>query len=788
MLDGEKTWISNGGIADVYCVFARTGEAPGAKGISAFVVPADAPGLAIAERYDVIAPHPLARLAFDGCRVPADALIGAPGEGFKLAMRTLDVFRASVAAAALGFARRALDESVAHARQRTMFGGTLADLQLTQAELGDVATEVEGAALLTARAAWKRDTGSPAVRTTREAAMAKLAATEAAQRAADRAVQLHGAEGVRVGSVVERLYREVRALRIYEGATEVQRLIVGRDELARSNGTGGTGAMSRSAHVDTFARDRLPPRELLPDLVFDLPELEYPERINVASEILGGAIARGDGDRIAIHSPAGTRWTYRGARRAGVPHRPPARRRDGRRAGQPRDAARPQHADDGGLLVRDHEGRRDRGGDDAAAARARADRHRHQGRGVACAVRRAAGRRDRAGPAAVPDAAARDAVRAATGTRASSASRRRSRRRSTTCPTDAEDIALIAFTSGTTGRPKGTMHTHRDVLAASDCWPKHTLRADRDDVFTGSPPLAFTFGLGGLAGVSAAHRRVDAAGRAAVAGRAARRRREASADRARGRADRLPRDGARQGRARPRRACASASRPARRCPPRRAALWKDATGIDIIDGIGSTEMFHIFISHRDDDVRPGATGKPVPGYRACVIGDDGKPLPPGQVGRLAVKGPTGCKYLDDPRQASYVHEGWNLTGDAYLVDDDGWFVYQARSDDMIVSSGYNIAGPGGRGGADGAPGRGRLRRRRRRPARSAGMIVHAFVVLKPGHAGDDATTRALQEHVKATIAPYKYPRAVSYVDALPRTETGKVQRFKLRATREGEPA
>ena len=238
VLDGEKTWISNGGIADVYCVFARTGEASGAKGVSAFVVPADAPGLAIAERFDLIAPHPLARLRFDGCRLPADALLGAPGEGFKLAMRTLDIFRASVAAAALGFARRALDESVAHAARREMFGGVLGDLQLSQAALGDMATGIEAAALLTARAAWKRDTSGPATRTTREAAMAKLAATEVAQRAADRAVQLHGAEGVRVGSVVERLYREVRALRIYEGASEVQRLIVGRDELARARKQG----------------------------------------------------------------------------------------------------------------------------------------------------------------------------------------------------------------------------------------------------------------------------------------------------------------------------------------------------------------------------------------------------------------------------------------------------------------------------------------------------------------------------------------------------------------------
>ncbi|MCC7114292.1 MAG: acyl-CoA dehydrogenase family protein [Burkholderiales bacterium] len=232
VLDGEKTWISNGGIADVYCVFARTGEAPGARGISAFVVPADTAGLVVAERIDVIAPHPLARLVFRDCRLPADALLGRAGEGFKLAMRTLDIFRASVAAAALGFARRALAASVERAHGRRMFGGTLGDLDLTVAALGDLATAIDAAALLTARAAWKRDNGDASTRTTREAAMAKLAATEVAQRAADRAVQLHGGDGVRAGSVPERLYREVRALRIYEGATEVQRLIVGRQTLA----------------------------------------------------------------------------------------------------------------------------------------------------------------------------------------------------------------------------------------------------------------------------------------------------------------------------------------------------------------------------------------------------------------------------------------------------------------------------------------------------------------------------------------------------------------------------
>jgi acyl-CoA dehydrogenase len=227
VLDGEKTWISNGGIADFYCVFARTGEAPGTRGLSAFVVPAESPGLEIAERIEVIAPHPLARLRFTACRVPKTQRLGAAGEGFKLAMRTLDIFRASVAGAALGFARRALDEALAWSASRRVFGGRLADLQLTQATLGDMATDIDAAALLTYRAAWLRDVKGQ--RTTREAAMAKLTATENAQHVIDRALQLHGGRGVQVGSVVESLYREIRALRIYEGASEVQRLIVGRD-------------------------------------------------------------------------------------------------------------------------------------------------------------------------------------------------------------------------------------------------------------------------------------------------------------------------------------------------------------------------------------------------------------------------------------------------------------------------------------------------------------------------------------------------------------------------------
>jgi 2-aminobenzoate-CoA ligase len=208
-------------------------------------------------------------------------------------------------------------------------------------------------------------------------------------------------------------------------------------------------------------------------------------------------------------------------------------------------------------------------------------------------------------------------------------------------------------------------------------------------------------------------------------------------------------------------------------------LWKDATGIELIDGIGATEMLHIFISHDEAHAKPGATGRPIPGYRACVMDDAGHPLPPGRVGKLAVKGPTGCRYLADERQAAYVKDGWNYTGDAYLVDGDGDFVYQARADDMIVSAGYNIAGPevesalllhpavaecGVVGVAD----------------EERGQIVKAFVVLKEGFAPDEAMTRELQDHVKRTIAPYKYPRAVEYTPALPRTETGKLQRFRLR--------
>ncbi|SFT72398.1 acyl-CoA dehydrogenase family protein [Mesorhizobium sp. YR577] len=230
-LDGEKTWISNGGIADVYTVFARTGEGAGAKGISAFIVPADTPGLSIAERLEVIAPHPLARLSFQNCRVPKSAMLGRPGEGFRIAMSVLDVFRSTVAAAALGFARRALDESIARSTSRELFGAPMSELQMVQGHIADMALDIDASALLVYRAAWLKDSG--AARVSREAAMAKLYATDRAQSVIDKAVQIHGGDGVRKGSVVESLYREIRALRIYEGASDVQKIIIARQTLAR---------------------------------------------------------------------------------------------------------------------------------------------------------------------------------------------------------------------------------------------------------------------------------------------------------------------------------------------------------------------------------------------------------------------------------------------------------------------------------------------------------------------------------------------------------------------------
>ncbi len=347
------------------------------------------------------------------------------------------------------------------------------------------------------------------------------------------------------------------------------------------------------------------------------------------------------------------------------------------------------------------------------------------------------------------------------------------------CPTAADDIALMAFTSGTTGKPKAAIHTHRDVLAACEAWPRHILKAVPDDIVVGSPPLAFTFGLGGLlvfpmwAGASvyfpdipytpeAMVQRIKAVGATICYTAPTFYRQMAPFARQHG----LP----------SLRICVSAGEG---LPDATRQLWKESTGIEMVDGIGATEMFHIFISSAGAQVRRGAIGQVVPGYTARVVDESGHEVPRGTVGKLSVVGPTGCKYLDDPRQANYVKAGWNYPGDAFLQDADGYFFFQARDDDMIITAGYNVGGPEvedallrhpavAECGVIG------------QPDAERGTIVKAFCVLKAGHAGDQAMVKALQDHVKATIAPYKYPREIEFVAQLPRTETGKLQRFRLR--------
>ena len=349
------------------------------------------------------------------------------------------------------------------------------------------------------------------------------------------------------------------------------------------------------------------------------------------------------------------------------------------------------------------------------------------------------------------------------------------------CPTAADDIALLAFTSGTTGAPKAVVHTHRDVLAACECWPRHVLRPTPDDVVTGSPPLAFTFGLGGLlifplwAGASVYFpdapynpetmvRQMRAAGVTTCYTAPTFYRQMAPHAQAIG----IP----------SLRTCVSAGEA---LPDATRQLWRQATGIELLDGIGATEMFHIFISAAGADIRAGAIGKVVPGYQAKVVDGHGREVPRGTLGKLAVIGPTGCRYLDDERQTQYVQQGWNHPGDAFVQDADGYFHYQARDDDMIITAGYNVGGPEVEDcllthpavAECGVVGK---------PDDARGMLIKAFVVLKAGHAGDEAMVKALQEHVKQRIAPYKYPREIEFIDRLPRTETGKLQRFKLKAS------
>jgi 2-aminobenzoate-CoA ligase len=534
----------------------------------------------------------------------------------------------------------------------------------------------------------------------------------------------------------------------------------------------------KSAQTDRFVHDRLPPPEAWPTLRYDLPELQLPDQCNLVHELLDRAPGKGWGDRPLLRSPRIT-LTY-----ADVRDRV--------------DRICRVLVEDLGMVP----GNRVllRGGNTIGLALAWLAVVKAGGIAVATMpllrARELGDIIDKAQPTiALCDAKLLEELELArkerpvlkevvifnAPTEPGSLAVRSARKEGgfDACPTAADDIAMMAFTSGTTGKPKAAVHTHRDVLAACEAWPRHVLKATPDDIVVGSPPLAFTFGLGGLllfpmwAGASVYFpegpytpeslvRTINEVG-ATISYTAPTFYRQAAP---------FARDlGIGQ-----LRISVSAGEG---LPDATRQLWKQATGLEMLDGIGATEMFHIFISSAGDEVRRGAIGKVVPGYTAKVVDDDGNEVPRGTLGKLAVIGPTGCKYLDDPRQANYVKAGWNYPGDAFLQDADGYFIYQSRADDMIITAGYNVAGPEvedallkhpavAECGVIGQPDDDR------------GMIIKAFCVLKPGHAGDVAMIKTLQDHVKATIAPFKYPREIEFVAALPRTETGKLQRFKLR--------
>jgi 2-aminobenzoate-CoA ligase len=537
-----------------------------------------------------------------------------------------------------------------------------------------------------------------------------------------------------------------------------------------------------SAHLDTFARDNLPPAQAQPHYLFERPELQFAARLNCAGELLDRQVADGLGERLCIQAP-GMRWTYAELQAAAnrianvLVHDMglvPGNRVLLRAPNNPMLAACWfAVVKAGGIAV---------GSMPLLRAKELAQIiHKAQVSHALCDLRLVDELK-----LAVADGSALRQWRcfnddSADGLEAAMA---RQPTRFDNVDTAADDTALMAFTSGTTGQPKGTMHFHRDVLAACACWPPHVLRPTADDIFIGSPPLGFTFGLGGLllfplhAGASTVliekaspAELLDAVQRfAATVLFTAPTSYRAMAISLQGKP--WPATSLRK--------CVSAGEP---LPAATRELWHQTSGMQIIDGIGSTELLHIFISADEHEARPGATGKVVPGYVACVMDDAGQPLPPGRLGKLAVKGPTGCRYLADPRQAQYVQGGWNLTGDVYVLDEDGYFHYQSRTDDMIVSSGYNIAGPEVEDALLSHPDVAECAVIGV-PDVQRGQLVKAFVVLKAhAHGGSDCIV-ALQEHVKRTIAPYKYPRAIEFRDKLPRTETGKLQRFRLR---EGSP-
>ncbi len=536
--------------------------------------------------------------------------------------------------------------------------------------------------------------------------------------------------------------------------------------------------MRYTAHVDTFAPDNLPPRSAWPEFVFELPELQYPGRLNCATELLDKPVTRGHGHRVALRTPDGectyTQLFTQANRLANVLVREmglkPGNRVLLRGPNNPMMAAcwfAVMKA--GGVCVATMPLLRAKELTEiiqkAQISHALCDKRLETE--LAAAASSCPTLRDIRfwfdnSPGSLDELSLKQPLWF------------------TNAATAAEDVALIAFTSGTTGKPKGTVHFHRDVVAMCDAFPRSILKTHKDDVYCGTPPLAFTFGLGGMLcfplryGASSVLVEKHTPEtlletiqrfRATVCFTTPIMYRQMAVLAKGARLQSLKK-------------CVSAGEA---LPDATRQLFKEATGIEIIDGIGSTEMIHIFISHTPERVRRGATGYAIPGYRATVLDEQGAPCKIGEVGRLAVKGPTGCRYLADERQKNYVHNGWNVTGDAYRVDAQGYFFYQARTDDMIISAGYNIAGPEVEGallahpavaecGVIGAPD----------PER--GTIVKAYVVLKPGSERGEGTVRELQEHVKKTIAPYKYPRAIEFVDTLPRTETGKLQRFKLRGS------
>jgi 2-aminobenzoate-CoA ligase len=535
--------------------------------------------------------------------------------------------------------------------------------------------------------------------------------------------------------------------------------------------------MIRSAHVDSFARDNLPPPAQWPDFVFSLPELRYPERLNCVSELVDRWVASGRGGEACLLSIAENlsyaELAERVNRIANVLTRDlamaPGDRVLLRAPNNPMMVATCLAViKAGGVVVATMPLLRAKEiGYPLVKAKirfalcdARLADEMEKAKAAAPALERVVywGSRAPGGLETLMNKPGYETFAA--------------------CDTASDDVCLIGFTSGTTGEPKGTMHFHRDMLASCDSYARHVLRPGPSDRFIGSPPVAFTFGLGGLvlfplrvgaSSVLLERATPDDLATAIALWRPTIMFTAPTAYRAM-----LTKVG--QHDISSLRKCVSAGEA---LPKATFDAWQAATGLKIMDGIGATELLHIFIGSPEEDIRPGATGRVVPGYEAKVIDESGREVEPGTVGRLAVRGPTGCRYLADERQRKYVQNGWNVTGDTYLMDADGFFWYQARSDDMIISAGYNIAGPEVEAvlmehpavaecGVVAAPDAER------------GHIVKAYVVLRAEEAGDVAMTRTLQEYVKETIAPYKYPRAIEYVTTLPRTETGKLQRFALR--------